>query len=132
MPKGPVMRQGPKTGGQRPILPSILLDDAPGGLKAGDSGVLSVGVEDSRTGDVGTINGQGDGGLTGAQGGDRRDTHDCFGISPTLASGMLGAGGPRALTSPAPPFQPSTQCQSRTERALPTSQTGTRHLSQSL
>lgn len=72
-----------------PILPRLLLDDAPGGLKVSDSGVLGVGIENSRTGDVGTVNGQGDGSLAGAQGGNRRDTHDCFGISPVSASRVL-------------------------------------------
>lgn len=69
MDKGPVTSQSPRTGAWGPILPRVLLDDTPGGLKASDSGVLGVAVQNSRTGDVSTVNGQGDGGLAGAQGG---------------------------------------------------------------
>lgn len=69
MPKGPAIRQGPRTGAWGPIPSRVLLDYTPGGLKASDSRVLGVGVENSGAGDVSTVNGQGDGGLAGAQGG---------------------------------------------------------------
>lgn len=95
MPKVPVTRQSSGTGARGPSVPRILLDDTPGGLKASNSRVLGVGVEDSGTGDVGTVDGQSDGGLTGAQRGDGRDAHNCLGMSPMSVSRALGAGGPR-------------------------------------
>lgn len=131
MPKVPVARQSPRTGARGPSLPRILLDDAPGGLKASNSRVLGVGVEDSGTGDVGAVDGQGDGGLTGAQRGDGRDTHNCLGISPMSVSRALGAGGPRPSLALPHPSRPPSSAQPNTGRALPTSRTGTRHLSQS-
>ena len=74
-----------RPGPQRPLL----LDDAPHGLEACDSGVLGVSVDNTRTGDVRAVNGQHDGGLARAQGGDRRDAHDGFSIPPASASGDL-------------------------------------------
>ena len=77
-------------GAQRPgPQPPLLLDDAPRGLEARDGGVLSVSVDNTRTGDIGTVNGQCNGGLARAQGGDRRDAHDDFSIPPASASGDL-------------------------------------------
>lgn len=103
MAKVPVTSQSPRTGARGPSLPRLLLDDAPGGLKASNSRVLGVGVQDSGTGDVGAVDGQGDGGLTGAQRGDGRDTHNRLGFSPMSVSRVLAAGGTRpSLVLPHP------------------------------